>query len=335
MPWAALLLCTGMVTREVGAYHISDLGILIASNVLVMSGPPVYAAINYLIFSRVLFYVPYLSSIHPGRVVTTFLAIDGIVEIITVNGVVRVTNSSLTDAQRTVGSNMIRAGLITQAVMFFVFILFVADFHRKALKINVLNSKLRTVLIIIYVSCAIVTARCIYRIAEYFQGWEGELYTNETYFWVFDGAFMLVNTFIMNIWHPGKRLPKSNHTFLSKDGKTELRGPGWNDTRPFWVTFFDPFDVYGLVTKRDQKTKFWELDGTELEEYTRRERSRQKFARPWYLQVVDPFHLGGSNGLLAKAFGLCKEKPTSEPPASEKELTQETSKATDDVSRIV
>ena len=39
VPWGALLLSVGMALREVGAYNIDDLGILIASIVLLMSGP--------------------------------------------------------------------------------------------------------------------------------------------------------------------------------------------------------------------------------------------------------------------------------------------------------
>jgi hypothetical protein len=43
MPWAALLLTTGFILREVGAYNYfysnQNLDILIAMNVLIMSGP--------------------------------------------------------------------------------------------------------------------------------------------------------------------------------------------------------------------------------------------------------------------------------------------------------
>jgi membrane protein DedA with SNARE-associated domain len=39
MPWAALLLTAGFALREVGAYHYSNVDILIANTVLIMSGP--------------------------------------------------------------------------------------------------------------------------------------------------------------------------------------------------------------------------------------------------------------------------------------------------------
>jgi hypothetical protein len=39
VPWGALLMTTGFIMREVGAFDIENLGILIASIVLLMSGP--------------------------------------------------------------------------------------------------------------------------------------------------------------------------------------------------------------------------------------------------------------------------------------------------------
>lgn len=86
MPWAALLLTAGFALREVGTFnHIysqTNINFLIANTVLIMSGPPVYAAINCLILSRVLFYFSYLSPVDLGRVVTTFLPVDNLCEIL-------------------------------------------------------------------------------------------------------------------------------------------------------------------------------------------------------------------------------------------------------------
>jgi hypothetical protein len=39
LPWAAALMIAGFATREYGAHHTDNLGILIASVVLIMSGP--------------------------------------------------------------------------------------------------------------------------------------------------------------------------------------------------------------------------------------------------------------------------------------------------------
>tara|TARA_R110002003_G_scaffold141_30_gene13106 strand:- start:18590 stop:18781 length:192 start_codon:yes stop_codon:yes gene_type:complete len=47
LPWAALLMVAGFGVRLAGAYNTDNLAYLIASTVLIMSGPPVYALINY------------------------------------------------------------------------------------------------------------------------------------------------------------------------------------------------------------------------------------------------------------------------------------------------
>lgn len=47
LPWAAMLMIAGFAVRLAGAYDTGNLVYLIASTVLIMSGPPVYALINY------------------------------------------------------------------------------------------------------------------------------------------------------------------------------------------------------------------------------------------------------------------------------------------------
>jgi hypothetical protein len=39
IPWGAFLMVAGFVMREVGAFDVENLGILIASIVLLLSGP--------------------------------------------------------------------------------------------------------------------------------------------------------------------------------------------------------------------------------------------------------------------------------------------------------
>ncbi|KAF2810789.1 uncharacterized protein BDZ99DRAFT_497746 [Mytilinidion resinicola] len=305
LPWAALLMISGFITREYGAYNTDNLAVMIASVVLIMSGPPVYALINYFILSRILYYIPYLSPMHPGRVVTTFVGLDAVCEILIAQGAWRMANSTMTDKQRQVGANLVKASLILQACLFGAFGLMAAMFQHRAQKANVLSKKLRTVLYVLYVSATIITIRCIYRIVEYVEGWQGKVYQNEAYFWVFEASIMFVNTLLLNIWHPGKRLPSSNSRFLDRDGVTERRGPGWADDRPWIVTMFDPFDVWGLIKGRDKETQFWDMSDEELERL-RAEKKANK--RPVWAGALDPFHLWGSRGYIGKY--LSKSKPT-------------------------
>jgi len=124
---------------------------------------------------------------------------------------------------------------------------------------------------------------------------------------VFEAALMWANTVLLNVWHVGRFLPRSNKVFLAKDGVTERRGPGWQDRRHWVVTVVDPFDLWGLVTGKDKKTEFWNWEPEELErmlEREREEKARRKArgCRPWWCIMLDPLHLYGSRGLFARGW---------------------------------
>lgn len=72
---------------------------------------------------------------------------------------------------------------------------------------------------------------------------------------------MVIVTYLFNIYPPAKYMPASQKVYLAMDGKTELEGPGLIDKRPFLKTFFDPFDIEGIVKKKDSKNRYWLRDG--------------------------------------------------------------------------
>ncbi|KAF2118960.1 RTA1 like protein-domain-containing protein [Lophiotrema nucula] len=326
LPWAAALMITGFALREVGAYNTDNLTYLIASTVLIMSGPPVYALINYFILSRILFFIPWLAPIHPGRVATTFVGLDAVCEILIGQGAWRMANSSLTVKQRKLGSNLVTASLSLQAALFGAFGLLAAHFHYRANKAKALSKDLRIVLYVLYVSATIVTIRCIYRLVEYIEGWDSTVYKNEIFFWIFEAVIMLLNTFLLNLYHPGKRLPRSNSVFLARDGVTVRKGPGWDDDRPWIVTMFDPVDLWGLFTGKDKKTMFWDMSDEELERL-RREKKANK--RNVLAGALDPFHLWGHNGYIGKHIIKKKPATSGETPVKTEDKTAKTKGARD------
>ncbi len=83
----------------------------------------------------------------------------------------------------------------------------------------------------------------------------------EWFFYFFEATLMLCNQWLMNVRHPRKYLPKSTKTYLARDGVTEVTGPGYKDTRPFFITLVDPFDLLGLIHGRDKESRFWDVDG--------------------------------------------------------------------------
>ncbi|KAJ5155877.1 hypothetical protein N7492_008680 [Penicillium capsulatum] len=272
LPWSALLFTAGFILRTIGAFgQWGNIGVYIASTVLLLAGPPVYEGANYLILGRMLYYIPYHSPIHPGRVFTTFVALGIAIEAITANGAARVASSDSTTSEQNTGKALLKAALIMQLALMVGFTALAGRFHYNCSKGKVLNQKIKRTLLVLYTSCTLITIRTIYRTVEYFTAASLNTYDDidkispvlkqEWFFWFFEVVFMYSNTTLLNVFHPMQALPRSNKIYLAEDGVTEIEGPGYDDTRPWWQTLVDPFDVYGLIVKKGKKEKYWEANG--------------------------------------------------------------------------
>lgn len=69
---------------------------------------------------------------------------------------------------------------------------------------------------------------------------------------------MVTNTYLLNFRHPMRFLPRNNKIYLAEDGVTEIQGEGYEDRRPWYITFLDPFDVVGMMKGRNMNQRFWE-----------------------------------------------------------------------------
>lgn len=70
---------------------------------------------------------------------------------------------------------------------------------------------------------------------------------------------MVLNTWILNVRHPGRYLPKSIKTYVGSDG-VERQGQGMKDRRSFMRKLMDPFDLQGLIKGVDQNNRWWEQE---------------------------------------------------------------------------
>ncbi|KAK0713790.1 hypothetical protein B0T26DRAFT_742296 [Lasiosphaeria miniovina] len=267
----AVLFSGGFIVREIGAYDYGNLVKYIVSVCLIYAAPPILELANYNILGRILYYVPYHSPIHPGRVITTFAFISSIVEALNGNGAAYSANQSLPQSKQDIGRALLKAALLIQIVVIALFLLLAAVFHRRCVRAGIESDKLRNSLYTLYASTALLTARTIYRIVEYWSvanlhfgpGFDpmsiSPIIRYERYFYVFEASLMLINHWMMNLRHPRKYLPKSTKTYLAKDGQ-EVTGPGYKDPRHFLATVVDPFDLIGLIKGRGKETPFWEQD---------------------------------------------------------------------------
>ncbi|KAI9043665.1 putative RTA1 domain protein [Aspergillus affinis] len=273
LPWSALLFTAGFVMRTIGAFgHWDDLGVFISSTVLLLAGPPVYEGANFFILGRILYYIPYHSPIHPGRVFTTFIAMGILIEVLTANGASLVANTSNSEGSQNTGKALLKAALILQIALMVGFMALATRFYYNCSRGGVLNTKVKRALHVLFCSCILITVRTIFRTVEYFTAASlntsnindlSPLIKQEWFFWVFETVVMYSNTSLLNVLHPMRWLPRCNKIYLAKDGVTEIEGPGYEDPRPAIVTFFDPFDVVGLITRREKPQKFWEIDETQ------------------------------------------------------------------------
>lgn len=251
------------MVREVTAHNqqYSNLNLFIATSVLIFAGPPVYQGADYFIMGRILYYIPYLSPIHPGRVVSTFIGLDTIIEALTGNGASYAFNSSNGPSQQRIGFNMIKATLIMQLVLFVCFVSLIILFHWRCLQAKVFARNISIVVCTLYASSTLILIRNIFRTITFFTAYDSYINRSEALFYVIEILPMVTNTFLLNILPPAKYLPQNHKVYLARDGRTEITGPGWVDKRPFLQTVFDPLDIAGLITRRDKKERFWEEDG--------------------------------------------------------------------------
>ncbi|KPI42686.1 Protein RTA1 [Cyphellophora attinorum] len=261
LPWAALLFTAGFSLREYGAYHYDKLPEFIASTVLLFVAPPVYQGANYFIFGRALYYLPYLSIIHPGRVWTTFVVLDSIDGALAGNGAALAANQDNSPSKIRLGFTLVKVSLFLLLGMFCAFLALVISFHRRAVAAGVFNYKMKVIIYEMYISSFLICIRNCFRAAAAFYSWNSIANGKEWPFWVFEALPMLANTVMLNIYPPAKYLPADHKVYLAVDGTTELHGPGMVDKRPFLVTLFDPFDLVGLLKGSDNKNRFWEKDG--------------------------------------------------------------------------
>ncbi|QKX62994.1 uncharacterized protein TRUGW13939_10162 [Talaromyces rugulosus] len=272
LPWSAILFTAGFIFRAIGAFGNWDkLNVYIVSQCLLLVGPPIYEAANFLTLGRILYYIPYHAPIHPGRVFTTFVALGLMIESLTASGASLVSNTSNPESVQNAGKSLMKASLILQLIQMAGFVSIVLLFYRRCSRDGLLADKIKTPLHVLLASCILISIRTVYRTVEYFDAasltvWNvdqmSSILKNEWYFWVFEAMIMYANTTMLNLLHPMTKLPESNKIYLAKDGVTEVEGPGFQEQRPLLMTFIDPFDVVGLVMRKNRHEKFWEEGGS-------------------------------------------------------------------------
>lgn len=261
MTWATSVWIAGFICRSISVYHVQSVNIFIAQFVLVIMGPPLYAAAEYFILGRLMAYLPYYAPIHPGRVFSTFVILSVIVESLTANGAANSSGTGRTPEQVKAGLDCLKGALILQCCIEAFFFSLVARLEYRCRKDNQFPRQLRTIFYVLYITSFMILVRCIVRTIEGFEAAKcnpdndnpycGPVQKHEVFLWIFEIANITLFVILLAIFHPGKYLPRSSKIFLDPvDMKTERLGPGFSkaDKRPLLITIIDPFNIYGIVT---------------------------------------------------------------------------------------
>ena len=224
-----------------------------------------------------MYYIPYCAPLHPGRVLTTFGSLSFLVEVLNGIGVAWLAKPGAKEDITKTGDALTKASLILQLGVISLFCVLAAIFQRRCGKAGVgSRPQVRTPLVTLYVSMALIFARTIYRVVDHFSidvlhrsAGKGidpmdldPVLRYEWYFYVFEAALMLINSYLWNVLHPMRSLPSNYHVYLSKNGHTELEGPGWTDNRSFISTWMDPLGLF--IKGNDKETPFWERDENKM-----------------------------------------------------------------------
>ncbi|KAK3290993.1 uncharacterized protein B0H64DRAFT_349777 [Chaetomium fimeti] len=269
LPFFCALLTAGYATRGYGTDHYDDPQVYTASILLLYAAPPLLQLTNYLILTRVFHFVPYCAPMHPSRIIVASSAFAAVIELLTIAGMAYLTDRTAPDKSLGIGETLTRASLVLQVMVTGVFLLLAGFFYYKCREGRIRNARVARPLFVSCASILLVLGRTIYRTVEHFgvpASREGvdpmslsPMVRYEWYFYVFDAAFILLATVLLNIAHPARYLPENPRLYLAQDGKTVLKGPGWNDSRSKTETIFNPFAM--LKSDGPRQKKFWEQNG--------------------------------------------------------------------------
>ncbi|KAM7199726.1 hypothetical protein V8F20_005596 [Naviculisporaceae sp. PSN 640] len=277
-PLSCALLAAAYATRAYGSVHYYDAQVYTASTLLLYMAPPIFQLANLQILGRLFYFIPYFALMHPARMFLTFASVTAVIEILVVMGVAYLSNRGLPEKSTRMGDAMAKASLVLQLVQIFVTLIMTFIFHRCCHVGRITRSpRVVRLLAILYTTTILLLLRTLYttiyhfttpanpsRALEEAQSNSHDvmlpaILLNEVYFLLLDSSPILVVPVLWNVFHPRGYLPADSTRYLAQDGQTELKGPGWQDSRSLTETFMNPFA--SLTHRGGHEKPFWERNG--------------------------------------------------------------------------
>ncbi|KAF1987843.1 RTA1-domain-containing protein [Aulographum hederae CBS 113979] len=192
----------------------------LAQIVTLTIAPAFLAAGIYLCLSRiVLAFGASNSRLSPKMYPRVFIPCDVVSLLLQAAGGGLASSQSHQNKDPTTGNNIMIAGLAFQVATLLVFIVLAADFSvRTWMRVKSLgregaldptHERLRSswafqgFLIALALSTLCIFTRCVYRVAELSDGWDGHLINTQRYFIGLEGALVAISVLVLNAFHPG------------------------------------------------------------------------------------------------------------------------------------
>jgi len=185
--------------------------------------PVFFSAAAYITLGALIRIVGRSSSIlSPRMYVIIFSTADVVSLVIQAIGGGSASVASNRGTNTTPGTNTMVAGILFQLATMVVFVGFMLDFLRRAIRMEKPGNTNR---VILAMSLSILTIfiRSIYRSIELLQGWKGYLITHERYFVALDAAMMVIACGVYNVVDPAVLLPKVHAKGVVVDEDEEVR----------------------------------------------------------------------------------------------------------------
>ncbi|KAH8654391.1 RTA1 like protein-domain-containing protein [Ilyonectria robusta] len=191
-------------------------GPYIIQALLLLLGPPFYAASIYMVLGRLIRLLDAEKySMVKLKWLTKFFLLGDIASILGQGAGGGMLASADSKKSRDLGQTIIIVGLAIQIIFFTFFVIIAITFdkriRREPTKASLaITSPWKKLLQVLYGSSALILVRSVFRVVEYVLGKDGELMAKEVYIYIFDATMMLLVAISFNIFHPSAIINKKN-----------------------------------------------------------------------------------------------------------------------------
>ncbi|OJJ42486.1 hypothetical protein ASPZODRAFT_43043, partial [Penicilliopsis zonata CBS 506.65] len=212
--------CLGLIMRTYSTINQTKSTTASAGQLLVLLAPLWVNALVYMVFGRMVYYfVPdrKVMGIRAEKLAKIFIWLDVTSFIVQATG--GVMDSDFSDEMDRIGLHVYTGGIALQELFIVCFCFLLFSFHKRMREGGGMMDRGRTwhtMVMAMYVTLGFITARIIYRLAEYADtntAGTSPLTTNEAPFYCLECVPMLVAMVIWNFWHPGRYLQGEDSEF--------------------------------------------------------------------------------------------------------------------------